>query len=59
MRNIDRAFTHRTKPDRLRKMAPEIGTRTTEIKASHGVFLSQPKAIAAAINAAAKGAVTP
>lgn len=46
-------------PDLLRKMATKIGARTTEIKGSHVVFLSQPKAVAEVIDAAAKGAVKP
>ncbi len=44
-------------PELLRKMAATIGARTTEIKGSHVVFLSQPKAVAEVIEAAATGAV--
>ena len=37
-------------------MAKRAGARVTEIKGSHVVFISQPKAVAGVIEAAAKGA---
>jgi pimeloyl-ACP methyl ester carboxylesterase len=39
-----------------RAMAVRAGAQIIEVKASHAVFLSKPKAVAAAIEAAAKGA---
>jgi hypothetical protein len=38
-------------------MYKRAGSVVTEIKASHVVFVSQPRAVAAVIEAAAKGAV--
>lgn len=43
-------------PELLRKTARRIGARATEVKDSHVVFASQPKAVAAVIEAAAHGA---
>ncbi|MGY6251355.1 alpha/beta fold hydrolase [Bosea thiooxidans] len=45
-------------PELLRSTARRIGATTTEVKGSHVVFLTQPKAVADVIEAAAKGAVT-
>jgi pimeloyl-ACP methyl ester carboxylesterase len=42
-------------PELLRKTAKRINARTTEVKGSHVVFLSQPKAVADVIDAAARG----
>jgi len=42
-------------PDRARWMAKRAGSQVTEIKASHGVLISQPQAVAAVIEAAARG----
>lgn len=44
-------------PELLRRTAKRIGAETTEVKGSHVVFLTQPKAVADVIEAAAKGAV--
>ncbi|HSD39057.1 MAG TPA: alpha/beta hydrolase [Rhodocyclaceae bacterium] len=44
-------------PELLRKTAKRINARTTEVKGSHVVFLSQPKAVADVIDAAARGAL--
>jgi pimeloyl-ACP methyl ester carboxylesterase len=44
-------------PELLRSTARRIGAETTEVPGSHVVFLTQPKAVADVINAAAKGAV--
>jgi len=43
-------------PELLRKTAKRINAQTTEVKGSHVVFLSQPKAVADVIDAAARGA---
>ena len=43
-------------PDAERFMAKRAGAKVTEIKASHLVFMSQPKAVADVIEDAAKGA---
>ncbi|MGK8235012.1 alpha/beta hydrolase [Roseovarius sp. MS2] len=43
-------------PDLLRSTARRIGAETTEVRGSHVVFLTQPKAVADVIDAAAKGA---
>jgi pimeloyl-ACP methyl ester carboxylesterase len=43
-------------PDGERYMAKRAGAKVTEIKASHLVFMSQPKPVADVIEAAAKGA---
>ncbi len=42
-------------PDLLRSTARRIGAETTEVPGSHVVFLTQPKAVADVIEAAAKG----
>jgi pimeloyl-ACP methyl ester carboxylesterase len=44
-------------PELLRSTARRIGAETTEVPGSHVVFLTQPKAVADVIDAAAKGAV--
>jgi len=44
-------------PKLLRSTAKRIGARTTEVKGSHVVFLTQPKAVAAVIEQAAEGAL--
>ncbi len=44
-------------PALLRSTARRIGATTTEVKGSHVVFLTQPKAVANVIEAAAKGAM--
>jgi len=44
-------------PQLLRKTARRIGATTTEVKGSHVVFLSQPKAVAEVIDRAARGVV--
>lgn len=44
-------------PQILRSTAKRINATTTEVKGSHVVFLTQPKAVADVIEAAAKGAV--
>ena len=43
-------------PDLLRSTARRIGAETTEVPGSHVVFLTQPKAVADVIDAAARGA---
>lgn len=43
-------------PQLLRSTAKRINATTTEVKGSHVVFLTQPKAVADVIEAAAKGA---
>lgn len=43
-------------PELLRSTARRIGAETTEVAGSHVVFLTQPKAVADVIDAAAKGA---
>jgi pimeloyl-ACP methyl ester carboxylesterase len=43
-------------PKLLRKTAKRIGATTQEVKGSHVVFLSQPKAVADVIDRAARGA---
>jgi pimeloyl-ACP methyl ester carboxylesterase len=43
-------------PDRARWMAKRAGSTVTEVKASHGVLISQPQSVAAVIEAAARGA---
>lgn len=43
-------------PKLLRSMAKRIGATTTEVKGSHVVFLTQPKAVADVIDQAAQGA---
>jgi pimeloyl-ACP methyl ester carboxylesterase len=48
----DKAFDARM----LHKMAERIGARITEVKASHAVFMTQPKAVSEAIIAAAQSA---
>lgn len=45
-------------PELLRKTAKRINAHTTEVKGSHVVFLSQPKAVADVIDAAARGSLT-
>lgn len=42
-------------PELLRRTARRIGAETTEVSGSHVVFLTQPKAVADVIDAAAKG----
>jgi len=49
----DKAFDVRM----LHKMAKRIGATTTEVRASHAVFMTQPKAVADVIDRAAQGAV--
>lgn len=44
-------------PELLRRTARRIGATTTEVKGSHVVFATQPRAVADVIEAAAKGAV--
>jgi pimeloyl-ACP methyl ester carboxylesterase len=44
-------------PDGERFMAKRAGSKVTEIKGSHVVFISQPKAVAEVIEAAAMGSV--
>jgi pimeloyl-ACP methyl ester carboxylesterase len=44
-------------PDGERFMAKRAGAKVTEIKGSHVVFISQPKAVADVIEAAAKGSI--
>jgi pimeloyl-ACP methyl ester carboxylesterase len=48
----DKAFDVRM----LHKMAKRIGATITEVKASHAVFMTQPKAVAAVIESAAQDA---
>jgi pimeloyl-ACP methyl ester carboxylesterase len=43
-------------PKLLRSSARRIGAETTEVPGSHVVFLTQPKAVADVIDAAARGA---
>jgi hypothetical protein len=43
-------------PELLRSTARRIGAETTEVPGSHVVFLTQPKAVADVIDAAARGA---
>ncbi len=43
-------------PKLLRSTAERIGARTTEVKGSHVVYLTQPRAVAAVIESAAQGA---
>lgn len=43
-------------PELLRSTARRIGAETTEVPGSHVVFLTQPRAVADVIDAAAKGA---
>jgi pimeloyl-ACP methyl ester carboxylesterase len=45
-------------PELLRSTARRIGAETTEVPGSHVVFLTQPKAVADVIDAAAQGAST-
>ena len=49
----DKAFDVRM----LHKMAKRIGATITEVRASHAVFMTQPKAVADVIDRAAQGAV--
>lgn len=42
-------------PELLRKTARRIGAQATEVKGSHVVFVSQPKAVASVIEGAARG----
>jgi pimeloyl-ACP methyl ester carboxylesterase len=44
-------------PDAQRQMAKRAGAVIVEVKSSHSVFVSQPQAVAAVIEKAAKGAV--
>ncbi len=44
-------------PDTERQMYKRSGAAVTELKGSHVIFVSQPKAVVAVIEAAAKGAV--
>ena len=44
-------------PDGQRVMAKRAGSKITEVKGSHAVFIAQPKAVADVIEAAAKGSV--
>jgi hypothetical protein len=48
---------HELSPDKERFMAKRAGATVTEIKGSHVVFISQPKAVSAVIEAAALGAI--
>jgi len=48
---------HELSPDKERFMAKRAGATVTEIKGSHVVFISQPKAVSAVIEAAAQGAI--
>jgi pimeloyl-ACP methyl ester carboxylesterase len=50
----DKAFDQRM----LRSMAKRIGAPVTEVKASHAVFMTQPKAVSDVIDRAAKSAGT-
>ena len=43
-------------PELLRSTARRIGAATTEVRGSHVVFLTQPKAVADVIERAAQGA---
>lgn len=49
----DKAFDQRM----LQAMARRIGASVTEVKASHAVFMTQPKVVADVIDQAARGAV--
>jgi pimeloyl-ACP methyl ester carboxylesterase len=49
----DKAFDQRM----LQAMAKRIGASVTEVKASHAVFMTQPKVVADVIDQAARGAV--
>lgn len=49
----DKAFDSRM----VRAMAARIGARVTEVKASHAVFMTQPKVVAEVIDRAAKGSL--
>jgi pimeloyl-ACP methyl ester carboxylesterase len=49
----DKAFDQRM----LQAMARRIGASVTEVKASHAVFMTQPKAVADVIEQAARNAV--
>ena len=51
------AEDHELSPDAERLGAKRAGATVTEIKGSHVVFMSQPKAVAAVIEAAAQGAI--
>ena len=48
---------HELSPDAERLAAKRAGATVTEIKGSHVVFISQPKAVSAVIEAAAQGAI--
>jgi pimeloyl-ACP methyl ester carboxylesterase len=48
---------HELSPDAERLGAKRAGATVTEIKGSHVVFMSQPKAVSAVIEAAAQGAI--
>lgn len=48
----DKAFDQRM----LQAMAKRIGAKVTEVKASHAVYMTQPKAVADVIDLAARGA---
>lgn len=50
----DKAFDQRM----LRSMAKRIGASVTEVKASHAVFMTQPKVVSDVIDRAAKSAAT-
>jgi len=50
----DKAFDQRM----LHTMAKRIGATVTEVKASHAVFMTQPKAVADVIDQAARNAVS-
>lgn len=50
----DKAFDVRM----LHKMAKRIGANITEVKASHAIFMTQPKAVSAVIERAAKSAAS-
>jgi hypothetical protein len=41
-----------------RRMSERSGAAVTEVKASHAIFISQPKAVAGVIESAAQGALT-
>ncbi|WPP48718.1 alpha/beta hydrolase [Catalinimonas niigatensis] len=45
-------------PALQRRMSERSGAAVTEVKASHAVFISQPKAVAQVIESAAQGALT-
>jgi pimeloyl-ACP methyl ester carboxylesterase len=51
----DKAFDQRM----LRQMASRIGAKVTEVAASHAVFMTQPKVVAAVIDEAAREAPRP